>query len=194
MICIGLCLCIKYLFPWRQILKTETEILAKVVRSMKSYRSLYHPIPLLMREVSIALDRTEAVMGVTETTEAACNVETGKNRLLDIFKDIFIRFISLHTSYVDINSDYNHSSLVTLIRKLIILKRDVMHRPKSEIEIIGILRKITKQVYTASEQVGARCNKILNLHAEMFVTKEQSWVWASCILNWIVCWYYRTSL
>ena len=166
-ICIGLCLCIKYLFPWRQHLKVESKVLGELVKSMNSYRSVYHPIPFLMREIGFALDKNEAVICEIETTVEvdAARTETEKiEKLKCTFKNICIRVIRVidrqtPCTEIDGNDGFDHQSVVEMIRNLINMKREVIHRPKSELEITGILRKITKQVHTASDQVSIRCSK-----------------------------------
>ena len=155
-LCIGLCLCLKYLFPWRQHLNTESEFLAKLARAAESYRSLYHPVYILMTEISVALEGTEALIGVIESIEVVCEIDDENiKEMTTVFRRILTKIFSLATYYIDMNGigNFQYQSIVVVIRKLITVKRDVMHRPKSEIEVNGILRKIAKQVGTAADQV-----------------------------------------
>ena len=155
-LCIGLCLCLKYLFPWRQHLKTEWELLAKLARAFESYRSLYHPVYILMREIGVALERTEALIGGIESMEVVCKIETENTTdLITVFHRILTKIFSLATHCTNMNGigNFDYQSVVMVIRKLITVKRDVMHRPKLEIEVNGILRKIAKQVGIAADQV-----------------------------------------
>ena len=159
-ICIGICFCLKYVFPWKQHLKKDSKLVAQLNNSMEVYASVYHPVAFLLRETRFALDSTEAVLGAAAKMETSGTAESNKiDKIMANFKDILVRLSSLSYAVTEIGKEghdgIGHAKVSKIIRKLIMVQRKVMHRPKYEIEIIGILRKIVKQTHIASDQV---CN------------------------------------
>lgn len=157
-ICAGLCFCVKYLFPWRRCLQEEFKIFAALNESLANYKSVYHPIAFLLRWVDAAVNRIENVTSAAEDTETANPMHAEKvTQLKNKFRAISIQSADLSTSFVDSSEiamgHLNHRCMIGRIRALIRVKRDVMHRAKSEVEVTGILRKLTKQIEMSSDQV-----------------------------------------
>ena len=154
-ICIGISFCLRYLFPWRRGLNDSVRILHELDSTARTYRSVYHPISLLRREIQSIVDQMEVFDKETQKIQDKIEVPKGKKNK-DELQNVVQEYLQIAEA-TSIDCTIQDDCSVELIRnsiKILIKKnRDVMHRPKGELEINGILRKIVKQCSLAIGQV-----------------------------------------
>lgn len=154
-ICIGVSFCLKYLFPWKRELIDSMTILQELDSNSRTYRSVYHPISLLRREIQSIVDQIEIFQGETQNIQDKTEVEMSM-KSIDELQDVAKKYLHIaETSCSDciMEGDCSIESLWKFIKLLVSKPRDVMHRPKGEQEMNGILRKIVKQCSLAIRQV-----------------------------------------
>ena len=154
-ICIGISFCLKYLFPWRRELIDSFKILRELDSTSRTYRSVYHPISLLRREIQSIVDQMEVFEKETQKIQDMTEEPKGK-KSIDELQNVVQEYLQIcEVSFRDctIKEDCSVELIRNSIKILIKKNREVMHRPKGELEINGILRKIVKQCSLAIGQV-----------------------------------------
>ena len=160
LICIGVCFCLKYLFPWRQKLKTRSKYLGELCFVMDSYRSHFHPISFLNREICLAIENIDMVVEIVTECHLHLNIDQDHNQCEEINKIVTIYMsIPVVKNIFQDNCEicFDKNLVKRYIKKIINEPRHFLHRPKKELEIIGLLRQIAKQCQTAVLQVCFPC-------------------------------------
>ncbi|XP_065066526.1 endoplasmic reticulum membrane-associated RNA degradation protein-like isoform X1 [Rhopilema esculentum] len=156
LICIGICFCLKYLFPWRQILKTKSKFLGNLCCVMDSYKSHFHPISFLNREICLAIENIDMVDEIATECHLHLNIDQEHNQCDEINKIVTIYMsIPIVKNFFRDNGEicFDKNSVKRYIKEIINEPRHFLHRPKKELEVTGLLRQIAKQCQTAVLQV-----------------------------------------
>ncbi len=155
-ICTGLCFCLKYIFPWREYLADQNKLFKRLKTQISCYRSVSHPIPLLVEETKLCIGSLKKL----EDTHHAINHHLEENEQEDYtrLEDSYLETSRLYfLTMIPIEIEIAFASGLTLIdqcvRQIGEIPREVLFRPKKEIEINRILRKIVQQCSTTTEQV-----------------------------------------
>lgn len=166
-LCTGICLCLKYLFPWRKSFAVDSSLLKRLDEKNTSYQSIYHPISMLIRDVTHCLERIETLSTARmkieidqevedyRTTEETTNKKINKNLVTECadISSLYMASVMLSTEKNIPESSTAQDVIRSFINVIMRQSREFLFRPKDELEIQRILRKIVSQCTIIAQQV-----------------------------------------